>query len=67
MTFKLQVRWRHPAIVVDESRRRWEVVDRFVIVKRDADDSGYADRDVTLRQLRDRLLEEFIHRPKVKP
>jgi len=64
MTFKIQTRWRRPT--EPGAPFKWEVVDRYVIVKRDADDSGYADRDVTLRQLYDSLKEILIHRPKVK-
>mgnify|MGYP003580004118 CR=1 FL=1 len=61
MTFKIHTRWRY------DPERRQEGIDRMVLVHRDADDSGYADRDVTLRQLHDHLKRLLADLPKVKP
>ena len=51
-TFKIQVRYRS-----DYSRRQPTSprVDRYVIVRRDADDFGYVDKDGTMKHLRDSL------------
>lgn len=57
-TFKIQVRYKR----VWSRRKAWESIDRFVIVRRDPDDSGYADKDATVKHLTDSLKFFFAAR-----